>query len=91
MGAMPSELWGPYHWVWSRFGFHNPKTGFREPFTWTSRRNWKITLALVVALLVVFIVWNTWRFWPVILSFVLGAFAGHVFWAGQPLGLCWGF
>lgn len=80
---IPAEDWPPYRLLWSRLLVlaRDPETGTPTPWTHGMRRNPLKTLAVLLGLLLVVILWNGRRFWPVLVGFLLGALAGHVFWA----------
>jgi len=78
---VPSEDWPPYRWLWTHVKLaRDPETGEPTPYTHGMRRNPVKTVATIVAVLTVVVLWNARRFWPVIVSFATGLLAGHVFW-----------
>jgi len=86
---IPAEDWPPYRWLWTNIPLSRDDEGNPRPFTHGMRANWQ-TFAVVVVLILVLAVWWARSLWPVIAAFLVGALAGHVLWAGQPLGvLAW--
>lgn len=79
---VPSEDWPPYRLLWSRLLVlaRDPQTGEPTPWTHGMRRHPLATLGVILGLLLVVGLWWARRFWPVLVSFFLGALAGHVFW-----------
>jgi len=77
---VPSEDWPPYRWLWTHVVLARNFDGSPSPYTHGMRRNPVKTIASIVAVLVLVVLWNARRFWPVIVSFATGLLAGHVFW-----------
>lgn len=77
---VPSETWPPYRWLWTHVVLaRDPVTREPTPYTHGMRRNPLATLG-VLLFVVVLLAWWARRFWPIVLSFLAGALAGHVFW-----------
>lgn len=78
---IPAEDWPPYRWLWTRVVLaRDPNTGEATPYTHGFRRNTKTWLPVFA----LFLAWNLWgaraSWWRVLLAFLLGALAGHLWW-----------
>lgn len=85
---IPAEDWPPYKWLWSNLALSRDEEGNPRPYTHGMRANWQAFV--VVTLLVVLIAaWNVKRhpYWALAVVGLALLLAGHVLWAGQPLGV----